>query len=113
MYAIEFVVVLAFRLVGYFMLILLFVNDAVASQSVSGDGGSGLNIVENEGLERKPCAIQGDMQTNATHSLFNVSTFDGNRHNGFTFSSPASFAGALTTNEKLIDFNTARELFTP
>jgi hypothetical protein len=52
------------------------------------------------------------MQTNATHSLFDVSAFNGNGNDEFAFSPPASFAGTLTADEKLIDLDAAGKLFT-
>lgn len=52
------------------------------------------------------------MQTNATHSLFDVSAFYGNGDNRLAFSTPAAFSGTLTADEKFIDLNTAGQLFT-
>ena len=52
------------------------------------------------------------MQTNATHSLFYVSSLNGDSNNGFAFGTAASFAGFLAADEKFIDFNTAGKFFT-
>jgi len=109
---IELVIVLALCLVGDFTLELFFVNDVVALPVIGGDGRSGFDIVENERFHGIPGTIQGDMQTNATHSLFEVSTFNGNRYDGFAFGRAASLAGALATDEELIDLNAAGQLFT-
>ena len=45
------------------------------------------------------------MQTNATHSLFNVSSLNGDSNNGFALGTAASFAGLLAADEKFIHFN--------
>ena len=52
------------------------------------------------------------MQTNATHSLFEVSAFNGNRYDSFAVGPSASFARSFTAEEKLIDFDAAGELLT-
>ena len=52
------------------------------------------------------------MQANAPHSLADVSALDGDRYDGFAFGPTASFAGALATNEELIDLNSAGKFFT-
>jgi hypothetical protein len=102
---------LLFALVRYLASILFFINDVVALPIIRSDGGTGLDIVEDKGFQRISGTIQGNMQTNATHSLFDVSSFHGNGNNGFAFSAPAPFAGTLTADEKLIDFDTAGKLF--
>lgn len=52
------------------------------------------------------------MQTNATHSLFEVSALNGNRYDGFAFGPTASFARAVSTDKELIELNAAGQLFT-
>ena len=52
------------------------------------------------------------MQTNATHSFFEVSAFNGNRYDGFAVGPSASFARTFTAEEKFIDLDAAGQLFT-
>ncbi len=112
MSTIELVIVFGLALIGNFASKLFFINDVVALPVICSNGCAGLDIVENEGFQRVPGAVQGDMQTNATHSLFYVSALNGNRYDGFSFGPSTSLARTLTTDEELIDLDAAGQLFT-
>jgi hypothetical protein len=47
------------------------------------------------------------MHTNATHSLFKVSSLNGYRDDCFTLGTAASFAGSLATDEAFIYFHSS------
>lgn len=105
-------VVLCFALVDSDMFKLLFNKWLVARPCICNHARAGLNVIENEGFQRVRRAIQGNMQANATHSLFNLSALDGYSDNCFTFSSSAAFAGLLCADKKLVHFNATGQFFT-
>ena len=111
MSTIEFIIVLALALIGYFAPVSFFINDVIALPVIRGNGCARLDRIEDEGFHGIPGTIQGDMQTNATHSFFDVSALNGDQHNGIAFGSTAWLSGTLTADEKLIDLNAAGELF--
>jgi len=51
------------------------------------------------------------MQTNATHSFVEVSTLNGDRHNGFAFGTAATLSGSRRADEKFIHFDATGQFF--
>ena len=65
------------------MAISVFGNEVVAGQSIGGDGAARLNVMQDKGFKGICRAIQGDVQTNATHSFLHVSPFHSDGNDGF------------------------------
>ena len=102
MNTVEILEVGASALICGFMPIALFVNTMVAFPVIRGDGRAGFDIVQNKCLQRIRGTVQGNMQSNATHSLFLDSSLHSYRDDGFAFSSTAPLAGSGRTDEELI-----------
>ena len=67
---------------------------------------------KDKGLQGICRAIQGNMHANASHSLFDVSSFSGDSDDGFVLSTTASFAWFLAIDEKFVHFNPTGQFLT-
>ena len=86
------IVIAGFALIRCLVDIATLVYEAVALQSIGSDGAAWFNMMLNKRFKGICRAVQCDVQTNAPHSFFQVSTLDEDRDNRFPLSTAASRA---------------------
>ena len=111
MSTIEMLMVHASTLVCFLMTVTIGFDEVVAVPGIRSDRRTGFNMMKNKGLKGISGTVQGDVQTNATHSLFHLSSFYSNGNDRFAMGTAPSGAGFLAADEKFIDFYPPRQLF--